>query len=76
MHHEVPAFGCADQAVNRGLPLFVGLTVALASMPIANSVDAQNVHSWVSSAGTGTACTRPAPCATFSIAQNVRTWAA
>jgi hypothetical protein len=50
--------------------LFASLTVALASWFIAGSAYALNDHSWVSIAtGTGTACTRLAPCAAFSTAQ-------
>jgi hypothetical protein len=49
--------------------LFVGLTVALASWFTAGSAVAQNFHSWVSSTGGGTACTRASPCANFSAAQ-------
>jgi hypothetical protein len=50
--------------------LFVGLTVALASWFTAGSADAQVPHSWVSSTGNGTVCTRTAPCADFFTAQN------
>src|ERR1700730_2856158 len=50
--------------------LFAGLAVALASFLSANSAHAQNNHSWVSSTGSGTACTRAAPCALFLAAQN------
>src|SRR5260370_35569997 len=50
--------------------LFVGLTAALPAWFTANSAYAQNFHSWVSSTGTGTACTRAAPCADFSAAQD------
>ena len=49
--------------------LFVGLTVALASWLTASSAYALNDHSWVSSTGSGTACTRAAPCANFFVAQ-------
>jgi hypothetical protein len=49
--------------------LFVGFTVALASWLTAGSAYATNDHSWVSSGGSGTACTRIAPCASFFIAQ-------
>lgn len=51
--------------------LFAGLAVALASFFAAGSAYAQNNHSWVSSTGTGTACTRAAPCQTFDSAQSV-----
>jgi hypothetical protein len=51
--------------------LFAGLTVALASWLTAGSAYAQNSHSWVSSTGSGTACTRAAPCPAFSTAQAV-----
>src|SRR5450631_89641 len=52
--------------------LFVGLTVALASWLTAGSTYALNgnAHSWVSSTGSGTACTRAAPCQTFTTAQD------
>jgi hypothetical protein len=51
--------------------LFAGLTVALASWLAAGSAYAQNAHSWVSaSTGSGTACTRAAPCLTLAIAQS------
>jgi hypothetical protein len=50
--------------------LFAGLTVALASWLTAGSAYALNDHSWVSSTGSGTACTRAAPCGDFSTAQN------
>jgi hypothetical protein len=50
--------------------LFVALTVALASWLTAGSAFALNDHSWVSHAGSGTACTRTSPCASFDIAQN------
>src|SRR5450631_1832584 len=49
--------------------LFVGLAVALASWLTVNSAYAQNYHSWVSSTGTGTACTRAAPCGQIVYAQ-------
>jgi hypothetical protein len=50
--------------------LFAGFTVALASCLEASSAYALNDHSWVSaSTGTGTACTRVAPCSSFSTAQ-------
>jgi hypothetical protein len=49
--------------------LLVGLTVALASWLTANSAYAQ-AHTWVSSTGSGTACTRTAPCANFGTAEN------
>jgi hypothetical protein len=48
--------------------LFAGLTVALASLLTAGSAYAQNNHSWVSSTGSGAACTRAAPCANFATA--------
>jgi hypothetical protein len=51
--------------------LFAGLTVALASWLSTDSAYAQNAHSWVSSSGTGTACTRTVPCTTFAFAQAV-----
>jgi hypothetical protein len=46
------------------------LTVALASWLSAGSAFAQIPHTWVSSTGSGTACTRAAPCGTFIAAQN------
>jgi hypothetical protein len=49
--------------------LFVGVTVALASWLAGSSAYALNDHSWISSTGGGSACTRTAPCATFSTAQ-------
>jgi hypothetical protein len=49
--------------------LFAGLTVALASWLSAGSAYAQLPHTWVSSTGSGTACTRAAPCARFDTAQ-------
>ena len=49
--------------------LFAGLTVALGSWLTASSAYAHNVHSWVSRTGSGTACTRTAPCAYFFTAQ-------
>jgi hypothetical protein len=48
--------------------LFACLAFALASLLTAGSAYAQNVHSWVSSTGSGTACTRVAPCASFDAA--------
>jgi hypothetical protein len=51
--------------------LVAGLAVVLASLLSSNSAFAQNAHSWVSSTGTGTACTRAAPCGAFSTAQTV-----
>src|SRR6266851_7242844 len=51
--------------------LFAGLTVALASWLTAGSAYALNVQSWVSaSTGSGTACTRVAPCALFNLAHD------
>src|ERR1700732_1328816 len=49
--------------------LFVGLTFWLASWLTAGSAFAQNTESWVSSTGSGNACTRAAPCGGFSTAQ-------
>jgi len=51
--------------------LFVGLAVVLTSWLTANSAYALNDHSWVSSTGSGAACTRAAPCADFGTAQNL-----
>jgi hypothetical protein len=49
--------------------LLAGLTVALASWLTAGSAYALNQHSWVSaSTGSGSACTRTAPCFDFSTA--------
>ena len=42
--------------------LLAGLSLAIVSGLVASPASAQNVHSWVSSTGTGTACTRIAPC--------------
>jgi hypothetical protein len=50
--------------------LFAGL-LALVSCLTAGSAFAQNDHSWVSSTGSGTACTRAAPCANAMTAQSV-----
>jgi hypothetical protein len=50
--------------------LLAGLAVALASWFTAGSADARVPHSWVSSTGNGTACTRTAPYADFFTAQN------
>jgi hypothetical protein len=50
---------------------FAGLIVALASCVIAGPALALNDHSWVSSTGTGTACTRAAPCASMATAHDV-----
>jgi hypothetical protein len=50
--------------------LFVCLTFALASWLTAGSAYALNDHSWVSSTGSGTTCTRPAPCVDFNAAQS------
>jgi hypothetical protein len=51
--------------------LFACLTVALASWLSAGSAYAQNSHSWVSAAtGSGTACTRDAPCLNLFTALN------
>jgi hypothetical protein len=50
--------------------LFAGLTVALAWWLSAGSASALNDHSWVSSAGSGTACTRTAPCGDLVSAQS------
>jgi hypothetical protein len=49
--------------------LFVGVTFALASWFTSGSAYALNDHSWVSNTGSGTACTRAAPCAGFGAAQ-------
>jgi hypothetical protein len=54
--------------------LFAGLTVALAALALwftAGTAYSQNAQSWVSSTGTGTACTQAAPCANFDTAQVV-----
>jgi hypothetical protein len=50
--------------------LFVGLAVALASWFAANSAYALNDHSYVSSTGSGIACTRTAPCVDFPLAHD------
>jgi hypothetical protein len=50
--------------------LFACLAFALASWLTAGSAYALNNHSWVSSTGSGTACTRTAPCGDFSTAQD------
>jgi len=50
--------------------LLVGLIVAPASCVIAGSALAQNAHSWVSSTGTGTTCTRSVPCASLDTAHD------
>jgi hypothetical protein len=52
--------------------LFAGVSLALAWLLTAGSADAQVAqiaHTWLSSAGGGTACTRAAPCASFSSAR-------
>jgi hypothetical protein len=49
--------------------LFVGLTVALAAWLTAGSAYAQIPHTWVSSGGSGSACTLTAPCGNFQAAQ-------
>src|SRR5260370_21024443 len=49
--------------------LFAGLAVALASWLTAGSAYAQNFHSWVASTGSGSACTRAMPCASFATAE-------
>src|SRR5258708_887629 len=49
--------------------LFAGLAVALASWLAAGSAYALNDHSWVSTFGSGYACTRTAPCGLFTYAQ-------
>jgi hypothetical protein len=46
--------------------LFAGVSLALASLLTAGSAHAQIAHTWVSSTGDGTACTRAAPCASFN----------
>jgi hypothetical protein len=46
-----------------------GLAVALACWLAAAPAYALNEHSWVSSTGTGSACTRAAPCSNFATAQ-------
>src|SRR5260370_41228996 len=52
--------------------LFAVLAVALAAWLTAGSAYAQMIaHSWVSSTGSGVACTRTAPCALFAFAQTV-----
>jgi hypothetical protein len=59
--------------MKKSSPLPTGFAVALASLlaASASAQDApQNIHSWVSSMGTGLACTRAAPCASFATAQN------
>jgi hypothetical protein len=48
--------------------LFAGLAVALAAWLTAGSAYAQIAHSWVSSGGSGTACTRAAPCGSLNAA--------
>lgn len=48
--------------------MFASLVIALASHLAAGSANAQNVQSWVSSTGSGIACTRAAPCASFGTA--------
>jgi hypothetical protein len=48
--------------------LFAGISLALAGLLTAGSAHAQSAqiaHTWVSSTGGGTACTRAAPCANF-----------
>jgi hypothetical protein len=57
--------------MTKTIHLFVGLTVALASLLTAGSAYALNDHSWVSSGGGGTACTRTSPCSNFSTAELV-----
>jgi hypothetical protein len=49
---------------------FVSLTVALASWLTVSSAYAQIPHTWVSSTGGGTACTRTSPCGDFGTAQS------
>jgi hypothetical protein len=49
--------------------LFAGFMVALASLLSAGSANAQIQHTWVSSTGSGSACTRASPCADFFAAQ-------
>jgi hypothetical protein len=49
--------------------LLAGLVAVLASWLTAGSAYALNDHSWVSSTGSGTACTRAAPCQLFFTAQ-------
>jgi hypothetical protein len=49
--------------------LFAGLTVALAWWLSAASASA-NDHSWLSTAGSGTSCTRTVPCGLLSVAQD------
>jgi hypothetical protein len=48
--------------------VFAGVSLALVSLLTAGSADAQIAHTWVSSTGDGTACTRAAPCASFDAA--------
>ena len=50
--------------------LFACLAVALVSLLAAGSAYALNDHSWVSSTGSGTTCTRAAPCSNFSTAHD------
>jgi hypothetical protein len=49
--------------------VFASLAVAFASWLAAGSAYALNDHSWVSSNGSGTVCTRAVPCLLFSAAQ-------
>jgi hypothetical protein len=49
--------------------LIAGLAVALVSLLTTASAYALNTQSWVSSTGSGTACTRASPCANFVTAQ-------
>jgi hypothetical protein len=51
--------------------LLVGLVAVLASSLTAEAAYAQNFHSWVSSTGSGSACTRAAPCPNFNAAISV-----
>ena len=50
--------------------LSAGLLVALASLLTGGSAYALNDHSWISSGGSGIACTRAAPCSNFGIAHD------
>jgi hypothetical protein len=55
--------------MTRTRTLLAGTAVALASWLAANPAYALP-HTWVSNAGSGTACTHALPCATFAAAQN------
>jgi hypothetical protein len=56
--------------MTRTRTLFAGVSLALTWLLTAGFAHAQSAHTWLSSTGGGTACTRAAPCAGFSRAHD------